>query len=59
MRLYCRAGQGELPKGQEKVLWGMTSSRRCKTEQFVKKWRAEVSPPNGLHGYKFEMIAKL
>lgn len=36
MRLYCRAGQGELPKGQEKVLWGMTSSRRCKTEQFVK-----------------------
>ena len=36
MRLYCRAGQGELPKGQEKVLWGMTSSHRCKTEQFVK-----------------------
>ena len=28
MRLYCRAGQGELPKGQEKMLWGMTSSRR-------------------------------
>lgn len=31
-----QGGQGELPKGQEKVLWGMTSSRRCKTEQFVK-----------------------
>ena len=42
---YCRAGQGELPKGQEKVLWGMTSSRRCNTEQFVKKGGLRAARP--------------
>ena len=40
----CRVRQGELPEGQEKVLWGTTSYPSGYLHKIGKEWKALHSP---------------